>query len=87
MDNILYFVIIFLLIMLVIASYYAVRFALIILRTQDQIEDSLDELDVSFDNLNKFERHMTMIHASFLNSAWWSTIMVQANEGVAYGSA
>ena len=53
MDNILYFVIIFLLIMLVIASYYAVRFALIILRTQDQIEDSLDELDVSFDNLNK----------------------------------
>lgn len=34
-----------------VATYYAVRFGMLLLRLEDDIEDSLDELDVSFKNL------------------------------------
>ena len=34
-----------------VVTYYAVRFGMLLLRLEDDIEDSLDELDVSFKNL------------------------------------
>lgn len=39
--------------LLIVATYFAIKFALLIIRTQDAIEDSLDVLDITYANISK----------------------------------
>lgn len=52
MENILIYTNIISLLLCCVFGYYSVKFGLLILRVQDAIEDSLDELDDSFKELS-----------------------------------
>jgi hypothetical protein len=53
MDYILYFMGLLLSVSTFTASYYAIKFGMIIIKLQDDIEESLDELDVAFNTMNE----------------------------------
>ena len=52
-DNMQVYIIVFLAISLVISMYYAIKFALIIIKMQDAIENSLDEIDAKYSSVSK----------------------------------
>ena len=51
-DIFYFYVISFLVLMLILSLYYCIKFALIIVRVQDSIENSLDILDNSYSNIS-----------------------------------
>lgn len=53
LDNIQFYIIISLAILLVISMYYAIKFALIIIKMQDAIENSLDTIDSKYNSISK----------------------------------
>jgi len=52
-NNMQFYIIIFLTILLAIFMYYAIKFALIIIKMQDAIENSLDLIDKKYDSISK----------------------------------
>ena len=52
-DNMQFYIIISLAILLVISMYYAIKFALIIIKMQDAIENSLDEIDKNYNSISR----------------------------------
>ena len=52
-DKMQIYIILALLILLIISIYYAIKFALIIIKMQDAIENSLDEIDEKYNSISK----------------------------------
>ena len=52
-DKMQIYIILALLVLLIISIYYAIKFALIIIKMQDAIENSLDEIDEKYNSISK----------------------------------
>ena len=52
LNDIQLYILITLLLLLVISIFYAIKFALIIIKMQDSIEDCLDEIDNKYNNIS-----------------------------------
>ena len=52
LNDIQLYILIALLLLLVISIFYAIKFALIIIKMQDSIEDCLDEIDNKYNNIS-----------------------------------